>query len=288
MIDFCDKFFKERSHPVTQYIVFDTAFHKLAPEAYTYALSREVAQAHGYRKFGFHGLSYQYVVETLQRHGVAGTGAGQCRRLVACHLGTGGSSAAGIRDGATVDTTMGWSPLPGLVMSTRAGDLDASIVLDLVDRGWSTAQVTRLLNNQSGLVGPTGGVTSDLRDVHRLAHAEGDPAQARCALAYGVYVHRLVGAIGALVALMGGVDALVFTDDLGFNMPALRQSVCERLAWLGVELDPAANAATTKGAGLLAESDTALLSTPQSRVKVFAVVNDEEIIIAREVFRFVS
>ena len=100
-------------------------------------------------------------------------------------------------------------------------------------------------------------------------------------------MHRLVGAIGALVALMGGVDAIVFTDDLGFNMPALRQSVCERLAWLGVELDPSANTPTTKGAGLLAASDTALLSTPQSRVKVFAVVNDEEIIIAREVFRFV-
>lgn len=289
VIDFCDKFFKEREHAVVQYIVFDTAFHKLAPEAYTYALNHRVAHEHGYRKFGFHGLSYQYVVETLQHHGIAGAGAGagQCRRIVACHLGTGGSSAAGIRDGVTVDTTMGWSPLPGLVMSTRAGDIDASIVLDLIDRGWTTAQVTRLLNNQSGLVGLTDGVTSDLRDVHRLAHTADSPAQARCALTYDVYVHRLVGAIGALVALMGGVDALVFTDDLGFNMPALRQSVCERLAWLGVDLDPAANTTTTKNAGLLAASDTALLSTPQSRVKVFAVVNDEEIIIAREVFRFV-
>ena len=282
MIDFCDAFFREKKHPVLQYIVFDTAFHKLAPEAYTYAINRAVAQEHGYRKFGFHGLSYQFVTEALAAHGITGSG---CRRVVACHLGTGGSSAAAIRDGVTVDTTMGWSPLPGLVMSTRSGDIDPSIVLDLVDRGWSTKQVERLLNNQSGLVGLTGGVTSDLRDVHQLAHEEG-PNKAVCELTYGVYVHRLVGAIGALVAVMGGVDALVFTDDLGFNMPVLRQSVCERLAWLGVVLDESANASTTKGAGLLAGTDVALLSAPASRVRVYAVVNDEEIIVAREVFRF--
>ena len=271
-----------------QYIVFDTAFHKLAPETYTYAINHKVAEEYGYRKFGFHGLSYQYVMETLERHGFAGKGEGRPRRIVACHLGTGGSSAAGIRDGTTVDTTMGWGTLPGLVMSTRCGDIDPSVLIDLVDKGWTAAQLSKMLSGQSGLVGLTDGLTSDLRDVYKVAHTEGHPSRERCELTYNVYVHRLVGAIGSLMAVMGGIDALVFTDDLGFNMPVLRKSVCDRLAWLGIKLNDEANMSTTKNAGLLANTDTALISADDSKVKVLTVVNDEEIIIAREVFRFVD
>jgi len=288
IIDYCAKFAEEQKHPIVQYIVFDTAFHKLSPETYTYAINRKVALENGYRKFGFHGLSYQYVMETLERQGYAGTAPGSCRRIVACHLGTGGSSAAGIRDGKTVYTSMGWGTLPGLVMSTRCGDIDPSVILDMMDKGWTTQQVSKMLSGQGGLVGLTDGVTSDLRDVYKIAHTEGHASQEVCALAYDVYVHRLVGYIGFLTAVMGGIDALVFTDDLGFNMPVLRKSVCERLAWLGVKLDDDANMSTTKKAGLLANGDTALLSAPDSRVKVLTVVNDEEIIIAREVFRFVE
>jgi len=288
VIDYCEQFAKEQNHPIMQYIVFDTAFHKLSPETYTYAISHKVAEEYGYRKFGFHGLSYQYVMETLERHGYAGKGEGRPRRIVACHLGTGGSSAAGIRDGRTVDTTMGWGTLPGLVMSTRCGDIDPSVLIDLVDKGWTAAQLSKMLSGQSGLVGLTDGITSDLRDVYKIAHTEGHKSREMCALAYEVYVHRLVGAIGSLMAVMGGIDALVFTDDLGFNMPVLRKSVCERLSWLGVKLNDEANMSTTKNAGLLAKSDTALLSAEDSKVKVLTVVNDEEIIIAREVFRFVE
>jgi len=287
IIDYCTKFAEEQKHPIVQYIVFDTAFHKLAPETYTYAISHKFALENGYRKFGFHGLSYQYVMETLERHGYAGK-AGSCRRIVACHLGTGGSSAAAIRDGKTVDTSMGWGTLPGLVMSTRCGDIDPSVIIDMFSKGMNAQQVTKMLSNQGGLFGLTDGVTSDLRDVYKLAHTEGHESQEICALTYDVYVHRLVGYIGFLTSVMGGIDALVFTDDLGFNMPILRKSVCERLAWLGVKLDDAANMSTTKKAGLLADSDTALLSAPDSSVKVLTVVNDEEIIIAREVFHFVE
>lgn len=267
-----------------QYVAFDTAFHAEMPAAArTYALPVALAAERGFRKYGFHGLSYAFVVEALRARSLLRP------RVVAAHLGTGGASVAGLRDGKTVDTSMGWSPLPGLVMSTRCGDVDASVALELVEPGVRSAEdVLALLNTKSGLVGLTDGLTSDLRDVHKVAHTPGHAHAAQCQLAYDVYLHRLVAHIGSLVALLGGVDTLVFTDDLGFNMPQLRSDVCARFAWLGLQLDEAVNVATTKGHGVLAENDTAVISTPGSAVTVVVVVNDEELVIAREAAQFIA
>lgn len=277
VIDVCIGHYGDR---LPQYVTFDTAFHsKLEPAAYTYALPHALATERGYRKFGFHGLSYQYVMETLARHGIAGGDT----RVVACHLGTGGSSAAAIRGGRTVDTSMGWGTVPGLVMSTRSGDVDPGVVLDMVARGMSADAVTRVLSKESGLVGLTDGVTSDLRDAHKIAtEAPDHPKHGLCKLAFEVYVHRLVGTIGSLVAVMGGVDVIAFTDDLGFNMWELREEVCKRLAWMGVEVDGENNRKTAKNEGLLENDDVAQIQSERSKVVVAVVVNDEEVVVARE------
>ena len=283
---------------IPQYVTFDTAFHSnLPPEAYTYALPHSLSVSRGYRKFGFHGLSYQYVTEALAHHGVTTATADsssaasssssssleQRTRVVACHLGTGGSSAAAICGGKTVDTSMGWGTVPGLVMSTRCGDLDPGIVIDMVAKGMTPGEVSTVLSKESGLVGLTDGLTSDLRDVFKVATEQPQHEKnGLCGRAFDVYVHRLVSVIGSLVAVMGGVDVLAFTDDLGFNMWQLREAVCERLAWLGVSIDKEANAKTVKNEGLLENSDVALIQSRDSKVVVAVVVNDEEVVVARE------
>eukprot|EP00727_Mastigamoeba_balamuthi_P010051 m51a1_g5669 PPi-dependent acetate kinase (442) ;mRNA; r:924571-926108 len=282
VIDVCRE---KLGEAVPQYVVFDTAFHStIEPRAYTYALPASLVEEHGYRKFGFHGLSYQYVMGEMREKlgSLAGT------KIIACHLGTGGSSAAAVRDGRSVDTTMGWSPLPGLVMSTRTGDIDATVALSLVgDCGMTVARATKVLNSESGLTGLTGGLTSDLRDVHAIAADASNPHHRTCALAWEVYVHRLCCAVGSLTAAMEGITALVFTDDLGFDMPPLREAVCARLGWLGVVVDPAANAAATRASISASSSPVAEITGPQSRVRVFAVVNDEEIVIANEAAKLI-
>lgn len=279
VIDVCESRLVS-SRGIRQFVAFDTAFHRAMPaESFTYAIPSDLARERGFRKFGFHGLSYSFVVDALATHGITG---GPSSRVVACHIGTGGASVAAIRGGQSVDTTMGWSPLPGLVMSTRCGDIDASIALALVDKDRTTADVVRLLNNQSGLVGLTGGVTSDLRDAYAISLQPSHKNYAICKLAFDVYCHRLIGAIGSLVAILGGIDVLAFTDDLGFNMPPLRGVVCSRLEFLGLAIDPELNAKATKGNGPLFSSDTCEIHTPSSKVRVAVVVNDEESVIARE------
>jgi len=294
VIDACAEHAASTSHPIVQYVVFDTAFHaKLSRAASTYALPPSI-RAEGYRKYGFHGLSYQFVTESLISHKIINTEAeGTPSRVVACHLGTGGSSAAGLLGGRTVDTSMGWSALPGLVMSTRCGDLDPGVVLGLVREGKTADEVEKLLSRESGLVGLTGGVTSDLRDAYNVGFGEEGKSRTEeerdaCRLAWEVYVHRLVGHIGQLTAQLGGLDVLAFTDDLGFKLPELRQEVCKRFAWLGVKLDEEKNRETVKGKGDLAHDCLAVISSPESKVKVVVVVNDEEIIVARDVFKFIK
>lgn len=278
VIDVCSHHF---ANTIPQYVTFDTAFHsKISPEAYTYAIPHKLAIENGYRKFGFHGLSYQYVIESLTRHNIIKSDS----RIVACHLGTGGSSAAAIRgDSTTVDTSMGWGTVPGLVMSTRSGDIDPGVVLDMVSHGMSAEDVTKVLSKESGLVGLTDGVTSDLRDAYKIGFCEPEhPKYDLCKLAFDVYVHRLVGTIGSLVAVMGGVDVLAFTDDLGFNMWELREAVCKRLEWMGVNVDVVANKKTAKNRGLLENDDLAQIQSESSKIVVAVVVNDEEVVVARE------
>jgi acetate kinase len=253
---------------VSQYLTFDTAFHAgLDAPAFTYAISPELCKTNNWRKFGFHGLSYQYVTgraaEFLDRP-LAEV------RLIACHLGTGGSSAMAFTGGRSVDTTMGFSPLPGLMMSTRSGDLDPSLPLDWAEQeGLTPDQIEDLLNKKSGLLGVSG-LSSDIRDL--LAVRDQNPAAAR---AVELYTYRLRKTIGAYAALLGGFEALIFTDDIGVQNPAVRSLVCRDLAWCGVELDEDAN----RGAPPDRITD---VSVPGSSVRILSIPTDEELVIGRE------
>jgi acetate kinase len=208
--------------------VFDTAFHASMPEeASIYAGPYEwIGQ--GIRRYGFHGISHQYVArraaELLDRPL-------ESLRLVTCHLGNGCSLAA-VRDGRSVDTTMGFTPLEGLMMGTRSGSVDPGVLIHLMRHcGHSADDLDRVLNRESGLKGISG-VSSDMRDIER-AMREGNP---RARLAFEVFVHRLCAGIGAMTASAGGVDAIVFTGGIGENSQAVRSAAVERLAWLGLAI----------------------------------------------------
>jgi acetate kinase len=265
VIDVC----LDRLPGVPQYAVFDTAFHADMPAASrTYALPAELAQELGLRKFGFHGLSYQYVsrraAELLARPPAH-------VRLIICHLGTGGSSVAAVRGGCSIDTSMGYSPLSGLVMSTRCGDLDAGVVLRLMRSGYSADEIEDILNNRSGLLGLSG-FSSNLAEIMAAAEA-GDDA---CRLAYGVYAARLSHYLGAYTWLLNGADAIVFTDDIGVNAWQLRERVCANADSLGVILDPVANRSAVGG-------KTAFVHSPDSRTAILVLPTDEEQVILGEV-----
>ena len=247
--------------------IFDTAFFSTLPaEAYTYAIDAELAHRHTIRKYGFHGTSHSYVSKKVAQ--VLGRDLGDLNQIV-CHLGNGASISA-IRGGVAVETSMGLTPLQGLVMGTRPGDVDPGLHAFLARQvGMSIDEIDTMLNKRSGLSGLTGG-TSDFRDLTELVTA-GDPA---ATLAYGVYVHRLVGYIGSYLAILGGADVLVFTAGVGENAPNLRQSVVDRLAPLGFLLDDAANAVRSK--------QPRIISEPESPVTVMVVPTNEELMMARE------
>lgn len=260
----------ERLPGVPQYAVFDTAFHAAMPAAAReYAIPRELAHAHGLRKYGFHGLSYQYV--SARAAELLGKPLAEVR-LIMCHLGTGGSSVCAFAEGRSLDTSMGYSPLQGLVMSTRSGDIDAEAVLALIRAGLSADEVGTLLNSKSGLIGLSG-YSSNLAEV--IAAAAG--GHEACALAYDVYAHRLRHYIGAYLFLLGGADALVFTDDIGMTSWQLREKVCGGAEALGLALDAAANRAATSG--------DVFVEASSSRVRIMVVKTDEERVIFDEVMR---
>lgn len=247
------------------FVTFDTAFHAdLAEDTYTYLLPRRVIDQGGYRKFGFHGLSYRSVsgaaADFLQKQP-------QDLNLIACHLGTGGSSAAVIRGGKSVDTTMGYTPLAGLIMSTRSGDLDAGLFPLWLRQGQTPANLDQSLNKHSGLLGISN-LSGDLRDL-QADHTPGSQ------LAIDMYVHRLKKAIGSLALEVDRVDALIFTDDIGEQNWQVRAAVCREMEWCGIQLDRNLNRAAQKG-------QINRISAPDSRVTVLAMPTDEEIVIARE------
>jgi len=252
---------------VPQIAVFDTAFHATMPEeARVYPGPYDWLEQ-GIRRYGFHGISHQYVSRRAAQM-VA------CRRLVSCHLGSGASVAA-IRDGASVDTTMGFTPLEGLMMGTRSGSVDPGILIYLVrHKGYDAAELDRILNKESGLKGISG-LSGDMREI-LAAMDRGDP---RARLAFDMYVHRLCREIGGMVASLGGMDALLFTAGVGENCPPLRAAVCDRLGFLGVAMDPAKNAATAQ------DIDIAALD---SRVRVLVVHTDEDWQIARDCVRLAA
>jgi acetate kinase len=250
---------------VPQVAVFDTAFHATMPEeAYVYPGPYAWIEQ-GIRRYGFHGISHQYVsrraAELLGRDL-------RTLRMVTCHLG-GGCSLAAVRDGRSVDTTMGFTPLEGLMMGTRSGSVDPGVLIHLARHcGYGAADLDRILNKESGLAGVSG-VSGDLREVE-AAMRQGD---ARARLAFEIFVHRLCAGIGAMAASLEGVDALVFTAGIGENSAEVRAAAGRRLQWLGVEVDASRNGA---------EGDRDIAAAG-SRVRVLVVNTHEEREIAREV-----
>lgn len=249
---------------VPQIAVFDTAFHATIPEpARVYPGPYEWLDR-GIRRYGFHGISHQYVSRRAAQMVT-------CVRLVSCHLG-GGASLAAIRDGKSVDTTMGFTPLEGLMMGTRSGSLDPGILIYLVrHQGYDAAQLDRILNKESGLKGISG-ISGDMREIL----AAMDRGHERARLAFDIYVHRLCREIGGMVASLGGFDALLFTAGIGENCPPLRAAVCRRLAFWNIRLDAAKNAQTPGDVDIAAA---------ESAVRVLVVHTDEDWEIARECVR---
>ncbi|HUP04167.1 MAG TPA: acetate kinase [Bryobacteraceae bacterium] len=254
-----------------QIAVFDTAFHTTLPlHARVYPVPYEWFEK-GVARYGFHGISHQYAsrraAEILGR-------APDALRLVTCHLGNGASLAA-VRAGKSVDTTMGFTPLEGLMMGTRSGSIDPGIPIYLVrHRGYGADQLDRALNKESGLKGVSG-ISSDMREIVTAMQA----GHARAALAFDVYVYRLVSAIAAMTASLGGLDALVFTAGIGENCAPLREQTCRRLSYLGVDLDADKNAAGAM------DTDIAL---PGSSVRVVVLHAEEDWEIARECWRVMT
>jgi acetate kinase len=245
---------------VPQVAVFDTAFHAtLPPEAYTYPIPQRWTRDWGIRRYGFHGLSHAYCA----RRAAALLGRQpEELRLVVCHLGHGCSGSA-IRGGKCVDTTMGFTPLDGLMMATRSGSIDPSIVLHVQQHhGLTLAQVETALNRESGLLGVSG-ISADMRQV--LAAAKGGHDQARLAL--GIYTHRVRQAIGALAVTMDGVDGLVFTAGVGEHAAEIRAAVCAGLECLGLELDAQSNTVCRPDADIAR-------STSRGRILVIATRED--------------
>lgn len=249
--------------------VFDTAFHQtLPPAAYTYAIDAELAAEHRVRRYGFHGTSHQFVSESAAAF--LGRDLGTLRQLV-FHLGNGASVTA-IEGGRSVETSMGLTPLEGLVMGTRSGDLDPAALVHLSRRaGYSIDDLDALLNTRSGLKGLAG--RSDMRDI--LAGREAGDAAAT--LAFDVYIHRLRAYAGSYIAQLGGVDVISFTAGVGENAAAVRAEAMATLGFAGVEIDHGRNAARQRG--------VRRISTDASRVAVLVVPTNEELEIARQTFR---
>ena len=244
---------------------FDTAFHQTLPEeAYLYGIPYEYYEKYGIRKFGFHGMSHEYVSKetaSLMGRDIKDT------KIIVCHLGNGASITA-VKGGKSIDTSMGYTPLDGIIMGTRCGSLDPEIVHALAEKtGTSLEDVMHILNFESGVYGLSGYMSSDMRDI-RDAYAKGDKAAIR---AYDTYIYVIVKYIGSYIAVLGGADAITFTAGIGENSSSLRRHVCERLEGLGVQLDEKANSEGKGGR---------MISTEASKIKVFAIPTDEEMSIA--------
>ena len=255
-----------------QVAVFDTAFHQTMPKvAYLYGLPYEMYVKYGLRRYGFHGTSHRYVSQRVCEYlGVDPAG----KRIITCHVGNGGSISA-VKDGKCIDTSMGLTPLEGLMMGTRSGDVDGGAVTFIMDKeGLAPSEMSNLLNKKSGVAGITG-VSSDMREVIAAAH-EGNQ---RCRLALDMYAYRVKKYIGAYAAAMNGVDIILFTGGVGENQADMREAFCNGLDYLGVSLDKAKNN-TVRG-------DEAIISTPDSKVTVCVIPTDEELMIAKDTMALV-
>ena len=251
---------------VPQIGVFDTAFHQTMPDyAYMYAVPYELYEKYGVRRYGFHGTSHRYVSQRVCEFlGVSP----ESKKIITCHIGNGGSISA-IKDGKCVDTSMGLTPLEGLVMGTRSGDIDAGAVTFIMEKENLDANgVSNLLNKKSGVLGVSG-VSSDMRELE-AAVAAGNP---KAILAEKMYFYRIKKYIGAYAAALGGADIIVFTGGVGENQASCRAGACEGLEFMGVKLDEAKNKV---------RGEEAVISTDDSQVKVVVIPTDEELMIATD------
>jgi acetate kinase len=246
--------------------VFDTAFHQTMPEeAFMYALPYELYEKHGIRKYGFHGTSHKYVSQRAAE--MLGKKI-EDLKIITCHLGNGASIAA-IKNGKSIETSMGFTPLEGIAMGTRSGSIDPAIVIFMMNElNMTASEVNDILNKKSGIYGVSG-VSSDFRDVEAAA-AEGNH---RAQLALDVFYYKVRKFIGSYAAVMGGVDCIVFTAGLGENSPETREAVCEGLQFLGVDVDKVKNKVRGKAEDLSEEG---------TKVKVLVIPTDEELMIARD------
>lgn len=259
---------------IPQVAVFDTAFHHTLPDhAYLYALPYQWYRRHRVRRYGFHGTSYRYIAYRYRSH----TGRSREQtKIIALHLGN-GCSACAIDAGSSVDTSMGFTPLEGLVMGTRSGDLDPAILDHVASKeGYSAPEVEGILNKQSGLLGVSG-LTNDMREL-LAEEAEHDDRRAR--LAIDLFAYRARKYIGAYLAAMNGADALIFAGGIGENASPVRARICDGLQWMGIEIDPARNAEMVNG-------KEGRIDREGSRVEVWVIPTDEELLIARDTVRVV-
>ncbi|MGN0310359.1 MAG: acetate kinase [Bacteroides sp.] len=257
---------------VPQIGVFDTAFHQTMPDyAFMYAVPYELYTKYGVRRYGFHGTSHRYVSQRVCEFlGVSPEG----KRIITCHIGNGGSISA-IKDGKCQDTSMGLTPLEGLMMGTRSGDIDGGAVSYIMDKeGLDSAGISNLLNKKSGVLGVFG-ESSDMRDLESAAAA----GNKRAILAEKMYFYRIKKYIGAYAAALGGVDIIVFTGGVGENQASCRAAACEGLEYMGVKLDAEKNKV---------RGEEIVISTPDSKVQVVVIPTDEELMIASDTVAILS
>ena len=246
---------------IPQVLCFDTAFHKTVSEIESaFALPTEIT-SEGVRRYGFHGLSYQYIIGVLLDCSKRAKG-----RVLMAHLGNGASLCAAL-GGQSVATTMGFSALDGLMMGTRAGSLDAGVLLYLLDKGYTAEQLEKLLYKKSGLLGVSG-ISADMRKLR----ASNDPSAIK---AIEIFTHRVVRESGAMIACLGGLDVIGFSGGIGEHDHQLRQAVCEKLSWLGVKLDQDLNQRAT-------QDEISKISAEDSAVEVWVVPTDEGLVAARD------
>jgi acetate kinase len=259
---------------VPQVAVFDTAFHHSLPEtAYLYAIPYQFYRRYRVRRYGFHGTSHRYIA---YRYRQLTKRTREATKIITLHLGN-GASACAIVAGDSVDTSMGFTPLEGLVMGTRSGDLDPAILEYVsVKEGLSLRDVDSVLNKQSGLLGVSG-LTADMRE---LLAEEDESSDRRARLAVDLFCYRVKKYIGAYLAAMNGADAIVFAGGIGENSPRVRQRICAGLDWLGVHLDDTKNAGTVGAEGRV--------DSEGSRVELWVIPTDEELLIARDTWRVVT
>jgi len=256
-----------------QVAVFDTAFHQSKPKsAYMYAIPYSLYKKYGLRRYGFHGTSHHYV----SRRACEITGDNyQTQKIITCHLGNGGSITA-INHGKSMDTSMGLTPVEGMIMGTRSGDLDLGVLTYIIDKEeLNVNEANTLVNKHSGILGISG-VSSDMREVERAS----DDGNNRARLALEMYDYRITKYIGSYSAAMNGVDMIVFAGGIGENADRVREAICKNFGYLGLEFD------SEKNKGL--RSKEAIISKPDSKVKVLVVPTNEELVIAQETVKVIN